>query len=130
MKKFLKNVLALSLLIFVLQACYNDKADKLYGVKTTTSCDTASVSFKTTVLPILQQNCAISACHDPSTQSNGYNFNTYNSVAAAIQTNNDQFIGSISHNPKYIAMPNNGGKLADCDINKIEAWVNSGYPNN
>jgi hypothetical protein len=124
----MKYLLALSLLVFGLQACYNDKADQLYGVKTSTGCDTSSVTYSGTIKAIMDQNCSISGCHDATTQANGYNFSTYSGLATSIQLN--RLLGAINQENGYFAMPQSGGKLASCDIDKITAWVHNGYPNN
>lgn len=121
-------LLPILIIVLSMQACYNDKADKLYGVKTTSTCDTSNVSYATIIAPIMQQNCTTSGCHDAVTQSGGYNFTVHSGLVTAIV--NNRLIGCIRHEAGYNAMPNNGGKLADCDISKIVAWVNAGFPNN
>ena len=46
-------------LIFLFSACYYDKAQLVYPA--VTACDTASVKFSTTLIPILNASC--NSCH-------------------------------------------------------------------
>ena len=39
-----------------------------------------------------------------------------------------KLIGAIKHEPGFVAMPQSGGKLEDCDIEKMEAWIAAGAP--
>jgi hypothetical protein len=43
---------------------------------------------------------------------------------------NGELLGSIRFEAGYSGMPKNQSRLADCDIEKIEEWVNQGAPNN
>ena len=120
-------MLPLSVLVLILQGCYYDKADKLYPASGI-SCDTSNITYSTTIKGILQANCAISGCHDASSQAGGYDYTTYAGFVVTIQSN--RLLGAINHLNGYFAMPETGSKLSDCDISKITAWVNNGYPNN
>jgi hypothetical protein len=96
-----------------------------------------TVSYQTHVLPILVQNCY--SCHSAqnykSLTSNTLNMEDFTQVkfyaSPANGLNNVSYmVGNIRHDPGFVAMPNNGNKLPDCDIALIKAWVDAGAPNN
>jgi hypothetical protein len=37
---------------------------------------------------------------------------------------------AVKHDPSVIPMPVGGSRLSDCDISKIQIWVDAGAPNN
>jgi len=39
-------------------------------------------------------------------------------------------LSAITQDGSVPPMPQSGGKLSDCNINKFRAWINSGTPNN
>ena len=112
--------------------CYNDKYDKLYVTPTTVVCDTTAMSFANDILPILNTNCNIAGgCHDAAGQStSGFNFTSY----AGVQTESTTatMVNDINGTPgsRDHAMPLNLPKIAECDIDKITAWINQGAKNN
>lgn len=67
-------------------------------------------------------------CHNTASPGGGFDLSTYNGVAASVA--NNKLLGSIKHMTGFIAMPQGGDKLQDCDINAIEKWINGGFPNN
>lgn len=115
-------------------ACYNDNLAELTiggvnGGGGGTSCDTAGVmSYTTHVSPIMRNNCgSATSCHNASSSS-GINLSDYNGVRNVALNgtllSSITWVGSASH------MPKNGSKMADCNIKKIEKWVNAGSLNN
>jgi cytochrome c553 len=94
----------------------------------TNTCDTTGVSYSATVVPILQANCY--SCHGTSTNagSGGIVLEGYTNLKK--WAGNGYLIGDITHATGFVAMPYNGGKLSDCDINQIQAWINQGTLNN
>jgi len=113
--------------ISIFTGCYNDKFDKLYVTPgTPDSCNVTTVTYSAIVQPIIQQNCAISGCHDASS-SNGFLLDNYTHVAT--QAASGALVGTISHSGSYPAMPLSGS-LTTCQIKQIQAWVTAGYPNN
>jgi hypothetical protein len=53
---------------------------------------------------------------------------TYNDVKS--NALNGKLLGAIKHSNGYSPMPKGGNKMKECDIRKIEIWINSGTPNN
>ncbi len=96
-----------------------------------------TVSYQNNVLPILKEDCY--SCHnakDYQTLTSGtLNMEDFSQLHEYTLTsnghNNTSFlIGNIRHDPGFVAMPYGGGKLDDCEIATIEAWVNAGAPQN
>ena len=96
-----------------------------------------TVSYKKHVLPILVQNCY--RCHrakDYVVSSSG-TFNMEDSTKVKYYANpanglngTSFFVGNIRHDAGFVPMPYDGGKLSDCDIATIKAWVDAGAPSN
>ncbi len=123
MKKYI-----LPICVILLTGCYYDKADQMYPAPSQagTPCDTMNVTYTADIKPIMDQNCALSGCHDATTKSFGYDLSSYNgSVATA---NSGRFLGVIRHDAGFIAMPKGMAKLDNCSIQKIAAWINAGTP--
>lgn len=109
--------------ILTVSGCAYDKADLLYPPNT---CDTATVTYRISIVPILSANCI--SCHGGSLPAGGMDFSIYSVVKA--QVDNGELWGSISHSPGYQPMPKNSDKLNDCNLNKIKLWILAGAPNN
>lgn len=122
----MKKLLAFCIGVIALSGCYNDKADQLYPA--TTGCDTTTATFLTDVMPVMQQKCATSGCHDAATKSYGYDLSTYTGVKICVDDN--RLLGAIRQESGYKAMPQGMSKLDDCTIKKIARWVNLGAQNN
>jgi len=88
-------------------------------------CDTVDVKFGTHVLPLVAQFCQ--SCHGNTVQNGGVKLTTHAEVVSAVNTRN--LLANIKHVPGFIAMPP-GTKLPECQIRKLEIWVNAGMPNN
>ena len=88
-------------------------------------CNVTQFTFNTSIKPILDNACV--GCHKPG--SLGGNINLVGYANVKIQVDNGNLIGSITHTSGFVPMPQ-GSKLPDCDITKIQNWVNAGAPNN
>lgn len=114
---------ALLLVVLFTSSCYYDKSEILYPQ---TVCDTATVTYSTSVTPILSSNCI--SCHGGSTPSAAIKLDTYLDVKR--QVDNGRLWGVVSWAPGYAAMPKNGNKLNNCNLEKIRLWIAAGAPNN
>jgi hypothetical protein len=126
---------ALIILLFsmvIVSSCYNDNEEDLYGTTpTTTTCDlTTAVKFSTVVSPIISTKCGTSGCHSTSSKAAGINLGNYDAIKAYINSSKAVFLGSIKRESSYSPMPKGSAKLPDCDISKIESWINAAMPNN
>jgi hypothetical protein len=104
-------------------ACYYDSEEELYG---TVECNLNDITYTTAVLPIIEDNCY--ACHNAS--ANFGNVTLEGHAQLKKYVDNGQLLGAIKHESGFSAMPKNLAKLLDCEIEKIEAWVDAGALNN
>ena len=119
----MKNMLPLLLLFIIVSfstGCYYDNEEYLYGI-----CDTSNVTFSKDIKPIMDANCI--NCHNGGT----INLTNYNGVM--VKVNDSTLYKAISY--AYTGanssknMPS-AGKLDDCSINKVKAWIDQGALNN
>ena len=120
--------ISLILLIAFVSGCYYDTEEKLYP-QVSSSCDLSNVTFATTVKPILQASCL--SCHSYSKAANsGGGIKLENYADVLISANNGKLMGTINHTLGFQAMPQGGGKLTDCEISKLQTWIDNGKLNN
>lgn len=121
-----KTLIILPLIVIYLGSCYYDNEQELYGNE---QCNTDNVSYSTDIVPILERNCQL--CHSSSTAAVlGAGFNLEGHENLLILVNSGAFVGSVRHDAGWSPMPKGGGKIPDCDIRKIERWIEDGSPNN
>lgn len=118
---------AVVLFCTVIIACSKENEQNLKDtLSTTPACDTANMKFTANVLPILSTNCY--SCHGNGRAFGGVNLDTYANVK--LVATDGSLLGSITHASNFSPMPKNAAQLAECDINKIRAWINRGALNN
>ena len=128
-KLFLRALIIFSclfLIINLLSGCVYEKEDILYPPS---ACDTTGVTYSQTIVPILSANCY--SCHSTAnspSMGSGIVLDSYHELMHHVD--DGDLVGVINHAPGYPPMPKNSAKLSDCDIKKIEAWVNAGAPEN
>lgn len=108
----------------LLPGCYYDKEELLYPP--TANCDTANVTFSGMVQPLIQANCL--ACHSTAAGQGGIILEGHANVV--IRANDGKLMGTLNHASGFSPMPKNGQKLAACDIQRVQTWINAGAPNN
>lgn len=118
----MRLIFFLAFLVFVtsFSCTWNNEAE-LYP------CDSINVTYSQTVKAIIEKRCY--SCHSASNSAlygDGINLEGYSNLKNA--TDAGLVLGNIKHEPGFLAMPKGGPKLSDCDIAKIEAWVNKGAP--
>jgi len=89
------------------------------------ACDTTNVTYTNSIKAIFDNNCT--GCHNASNPSGGWALDTYNSSKTCAQSG--RLLGTVEWLSGYSAMPQGGNKLSDCDIAKIQKWINAGMPN-
>lgn len=107
--------------------CYYDNEEDLYPF--TDMCDTVNTTLASTVKPILAGQCF--ACHSASSASiagAGINLEDYTPLKGWVD--NGKFGCAINHSGGCSPMPKGGGRLPQCDIDKINAWIARGAQNN
>lgn len=132
--KMYKAILVCIILIGTLASCTRDHAPGI----TCQDC-TVIVSFNREVIPILSANCAITGCHTGAA-STASNISFDSAVAYTQATIRGRYIlpGNANASSFYSQllsgannhMPNNGGQLGPCDLQKIFCWINQGATNN
>jgi hypothetical protein len=91
-----------------------------------TGCDTSAFTYGTVIKPLLSIWCV--GCHNSNNKGGGFDLSSYIGVKACITQG--RFLGTIKHSSGFNAMPLGTDKLNDCDITKIQKWINAGYLNN
>lgn len=107
----------------LMDSCYYDNEQDLYPVA---QCDTSAVTYTSTVEPIVNVNCL--NCHSAAENQGGITLEGYDATKAYVDAGS--FMGTINHASGSNPMPKNASKLSDCDIQKLQSWVNAGAPNN
>ena len=120
-----KAIGVLIIILLITSGCYYDKYDKLYPPDANATCDSTNVTYSVTVRGILDGYCM--GCHNASVASGGAVLENYADVSSYITSG--QLMGDVKQLSGFVAMPP-GAKLSDCDIAKLQKWVNDGAPNN
>jgi len=123
MKRILTIAIPILSIAFFSTGCYYDSEEELYGA---TSCDTTNVTYAGTVNIILTDNFCYTCHGTPATNGAPFSLNGYNNLKA----HTDRLLGAINHTIGFAAMPMGHPKMNQCDINKIDAWMHAGAPNN
>ncbi len=121
------SVLVLAIVISILSSCEYENEEELFVQSNETnpdSCAIEDVSFQEHILPILQTHCL--TCHDEESRFGNIVLEGISNVR--IYANSGQLLGSITHSPGFSAMPDNGGKLPECDIETVRQWIENGTP--
>ncbi len=90
------------------------------------NCDTSKYAYHSRIKPLISNWCV--GCHSANNAGGGYDLSTYSGISASITSN--RLLGSLNHLAGFSAMPKNTDKLTDCDVNAVEKWIQTGYPNN
>lgn len=123
MKVVIAGLVSLLITLLFLTSCSYDNQE---GIHPEYSCDTTGTITFQTLVPIFTTSCGATqnSCH--GTNSVEYHLNDYTEAKDA--ADNGNLLGSILHDPNYTPMPDGGGFLDKCSINKIQAWINRGTP--
>lgn len=119
----IKYCLMTMVLATVMSSCYYDVEEELYPGM---ACDTANVSYAEDIVPILTANCYV--CHSQAINTANITLEGYQNLLEYV--NNGRLLGAIKHEVGFSPMPKNAPKLVECNIEKIETWINAGAPNN
>lgn len=126
MNRILKTIMFL--IVVLTTGCFYESEEKLYPVNPA-DCELTIVTFSGTIKPILQTNCF--ACHSNSNYLNsGGGIKLENHADIKTMAESGKLMGAVKHESGFIPMPKDGGKLTDCEINKLQKWVDNGILNN
>ncbi len=101
-------------------------AEELFCDDPNTPCATENISYSGFVAPLLATNCV--GCHSGGTPSGNIVLNSHSAVQTLAL--NGRLFGAISWANGYQPMPQGSAKLSACNIDKINAWINDGAPDN
>ncbi|MEZ4984737.1 MAG: hypothetical protein R2795_06835 [Saprospiraceae bacterium] len=121
MSKICKSIVFFLVLAF--SGCYYDVEEELYP---TLDCATDNVTYSGVVASIIQQNC--NACHSAAANFGNVTLEGYENLKNYVD--NGRLLGAIRHVSGFSPMPQNQPPLVECTIQKIEAWIQDGAPNN
>lgn len=106
---------------WILQGAKDLTCDETAG-----QCDTTNITYSGFVAPLLTTYCV--GCHSGGAPSGNIVLNLHAGVQAVAL--NGRLIGAITWANGFQQMPKGSGKLSDCNIQKIKAWINNGALNN
>lgn len=119
----MKLLTPFAIVLLFFSSCYYDNEEELYP---NTNCDTSMVTYSGEVLDILNLNCM--SCHSAAVNQGGVTLEGYANLK--IYVDNGKFLGAIRHDSGFSQMPQGAPQLPTCNIEKIEAWINQGAPDN
>ena len=110
-------------ILFLLNSCVSNVEEELYPPDT---CDTTQVTYSGTIAPIIELNCF--ACHEGEQSLSGIPLNGYGHLKAMVDAG--RVIGALRHLEGFSPMPQNASSLPECELLKIEKWIDDGAPDN
>lgn len=113
------SLLLLLSVLFCFTACDDDPEPN------PNACETTGVTYTNDIKPIYDTYCTSSGCHGDGTTTT-FPMDTYDLAVVAVGFGRVE--GAIQHTEDFSPMPKGGEKLADCDIDKILAWITAGTP--
>jgi len=105
-----------------MSGCSSDSEEELYPG--TTDCDTTNVTYYQSLAPVFEANC--NTCHSGTNASNNIRTDSY----ASVKTNISRIRGAVNHESGFASMPQDGAKLKECDLTKLDIWIRQGMPEN
>jgi cytochrome c553 len=122
MKKVIIVLIVIISIATVFSGCYYDKADLVYPK---TSCDTTNMTYTTSIRSIISTNCNV--CHGGTAAgAQGIKLDSYSALKG--QGSTGELMRRLTTTDPIKMMPQGGPRLSDCDIAKINWWVNHGSP--
>ena len=85
-------------------------------------CDSNVYTYSSAVSLIIQNKCQ--GCHSGSGAAGGISLETYSLIKTVAL--DGRLWGAVNHLPGYVAMPQNGNKLSDCELTQIRKWIDGG----
>jgi hypothetical protein len=119
-----KFALAIPILTASLLGCVSRNLEDLNPVPTV--CATDTVTYKYSIVNILTDNSCI-GCHATAGASGGVNLEGYSNVKR--YADNGKLYGVTSHTSGS-PMPKGQPRITQNEIDRIQAWVCNGAPNN
>ena len=121
--RFLIPVVFVAML--AMNSCYYDKTDKLYP---STTCDTAKMSFNANIKSMMKTNCTDKGCHTSSNPNGSIELETFAGTKATVA--GDKLMNALNYVSGGSKNMPPTGKISDCDLSKVQAWIKRGSPEN
>jgi len=117
----MKSILTIvAVIALVTSGCYYESEEHLFPTENS-SCDTTNVTYSTSILPILNNNCF--SCHGSNTSGSGGGFNFQDTSVLKAQIKSGQLYKSITY--QNLNMPPSG-QLPSCQILIFKKWIDAG----
>ena len=110
-------------LLLTLGSCSYNVEEELYPPD---ECDTTTVSYSEDIAPIIVTRCY--ECHDQQAVPSGIRLDGHANLKNIVDAG--RLIGALRHENGFSPMPKDRGSLPECEILKIEKWVQDGALNN
>lgn len=95
-------------------------------VNCASTCDSNQFKYSTNISVIMSSYCT--GCHSGTAPSGNIDLSNYTNVK--LQVNNGKLVGAVTQAAGFFPMPQNTGKLNDCQISQIKKWMAAGALNN
>lgn len=109
--------------LLIVTACYYDVEEDFAKE---VSCEVSTVSYLQDVAPIIANRCL--KCHSAALRLGNVDLEGHGQMA--IYAENGRLLGAVKRLNGFSPMPQNEAMLPDCDIMKIDSWIQAGAPNN
>lgn len=119
----IKCLIVVGIISIGLTSCYYDNAEELYPQPE--ECDTINVTYSQTIAPIMNTNC--NDCHSGTAPPANVITDNYTDLKTI--ADDGRLWGSINHESGYSPMPKDRPKMNDCDLKKINIWLDNGALN-
>ena len=108
--------------LFITTACRDEEGDPIAPE----TCDDTNYNYSE-VRSIFDNNCT--GCHSDGGEGVAAgDFTTYQGISDVISSNTSQFISVLKSTDENVRMPP-AEILSMSDIQKLECWIDAGYPN-
>lgn len=134
---------ALSIIVIILGSCanYQIKDDVFVeeptvpGSEPQSDCDSDTIYFQNTILPLVVSSCATTGCHDKKSHRDGIILTDYSSILKtgkikAGDPDDSEFFESLTDSDDDLMPPRPMDPLSADQIQKIEMWIEQGAQNN
>lgn len=121
----MKKPLGVLFIVFAAWQMVGCKYDKLALAESVTTCDTTGMTYTSSIEPIIKSNCY--SCH-AGTASGSFGINLDSYASLKLEAQSGELLNRLTSTDASVMMPKGGPKLSDCDINKINAWIQAGAP--
>ncbi|QTN39866.1 hypothetical protein HZ996_12155 [Cryomorphaceae bacterium] len=119
-----KAIILAAIVIGLASSCSYNNVEDLHS----SGCDTTNVTYSEVIEPLMTQSCAFEGCHGGSFPAANLDLNDYDDVKKV--ADNGLLVNRINRAPGDPLLMPPAGKLPTCNIERIEAWVDAGAPQN